>query len=368
MDARGRFGGILHGDWRQPGTGGGPAAEPAQVAKPSLGPAALHLGAKRASFAQERQRARELVEHAKAQVAETFSDARFGRQLNVNSLWPLVTGITASITRNPSAISAVTKLQDRHEYTYVHSVAVCGLMISLARRLRIDPTLHHSIGLAGLLHDIGKAKVPTTLLDKPGELTVDERSTVMRHAQWGYEMLLGGDQLPDLVLDVCLHHHERLDGSGYPDARVGDSISLYARMAAICDAFDGLTSQRPHKHACTPAEALEVLAGDVGRYDPEILSAFSGMLGIFPVGSMVRLQSNRLAVVLEDFEGDPSKPPVCPFFCIQTKRDLAFRVAESAIDPILGMEMPSRWPMIAWRDTRNAVIAWLQDQDDAIAQ
>ncbi|WP_374148075.1 HD-GYP domain-containing protein [Sphingomonas sp. 28-63-12] len=301
---------------------------------------------------------------AKAHLARTFDDLRFGRGLDVEKLWPMVSGIQASITRHPGAIMAVTRLKDRHEYTYAHSVAVCGLMIGLARQMGLDPAKHHEIGMAGLLHDIGKARVPTMLLDKPGPLTSEEKMMMRDHARLGYESLMSGDEvlnanqrLTSIVLDACLHHHERLDGSGYPDNQRGEHISLYARMVAICDTYDVATSARVYKSASSPAEALDLMVNSPGRFDPEILSAFSALIGIFPVGSMVRLRSDRLAVVLESPDDEATSPPVCPFFCIQTRQQLPWRRSPPGVDPIIGIELPSRWNLPVWAETRAAILA-----------
>ncbi len=358
-------GGILQSEWRQGGTAMAETVDQKPAAtRRSLGPAALHLGARRASFAQERNRAREVVSLAKAHLARTFEDLRFGRDLNVEKLWPLVSGIQASVSRHPAAIMSVTRLKDRHEYTYVHSVAVCGLMIGLARQMGLDPSLHHEIGLAGLLHDIGKARVPTMLLNKPSALTTEERVIMRDHARWGFETLTVGDETLDksnrmspIVLDVCLHHHERIDGSGYPDRQRGENISIYARMAAICDTYDVITSARVYKSAQSPAEALELLGNNPGKFDPDILRSFSALIGVFPVGSMVRLQSDRLAVVLESDETNPTAPPVCPFFCIKTRQKLPWRRSPPELDPIVGLELPSRWNLPVWPETRAAILA-----------
>ncbi len=359
MDARNRFddsgSGLFMGDWRGPGDTGRkvvPAAAPAP-ARPQL-----HLQARRASLAQERKRARDIVSAAKTQIVSAFDDVRFGHNLNVEALWPLVTAITASVERHPAAILGVTRIKDRHEYTYLHTVAVCGLMIELARRLKLPTDQHHDIGLAGLLHDVGKARLPTTLLDKPGALTAQEQSVMHQHCQLGHDILTSSEQaLPAVVLDVCLHHHERLDGSGYPDRRSGNNVSLAARMAAICDVYDAVTSPRPYKACWSPAEAIEYMAERPHHFDPEVLRAFTGMIGIFPVGSMVRLQSERLAVVLDEPEENPLAPAVCPFFCVMTKQLLPLRRISPEQDPIIGIEVPSRWRIGDWNAIRADILA-----------
>jgi len=352
-----RFGSLLKGDWRSIGGEGEGSGQAEPFARGRSGALSYHVAARRASGLKERQRARDIVAKAKEGVATTFEDARFGHKLNVDQLWPIISGINASVSRHSGALTNVTRLREKHEATYIHSIAVCGLMIALARQLGIDPGLHHDIGLGGLLHDIGKAKVPAMLLDKPGALSADETAVIRGHSQLGFEMLIGGEQkLPEIALDICLHHHERIDGAGYPDRRSGENISLYARMAAICDSYDMMTSATVYRPACTPAEALERLVDAPGQFDSQIVSAFSVMIGVFPVGSMVRLQSNRLAVVLDCLDGDPAMPPVCPFFCIDTRQLLPRRLSPPGVDPIIGVELPSRWPAVPWLEVRQAIM------------
>src|SRR5690606_37008692 len=146
------------------------------------------------------------------------------------------------------------------EYTYMHSVAVCALMAALARTLGLNEAEQREAATAGLLHDVGKMAIPIEILNKPGRLTDDEFRLIMTHPDAGYVMLMRGGLVPNVALDVCLHHHEKFDGSGYPHGLQGDGISLQARMGALCDVYDAVTSDRPYKKGWNPAEAIHRMA------------------------------------------------------------------------------------------------------------
>jgi HD-GYP domain-containing protein (c-di-GMP phosphodiesterase class II) len=198
---------------------------------------------------------------------------------------------------------SLMRLKRHDEYRAMHAVAVCALMVSLARELALDDEARVNAGLAGLLLDVGKATLPDALLDKPGALTEDEWTQVKTHPERGHALLKQTGGVTREALEVCLHHHERLDGSGYPQGLAGDALSELARMAAICDVYDAITSNRPYKHSWDPAEAIAHMASVKGAFDPALYSAFVRCLGIYPTGALVRLQSERLAVALEQNPG-----------------------------------------------------------------
>ncbi|MEZ4758150.1 MAG: HD domain-containing phosphohydrolase [Flavobacteriales bacterium] len=133
----------------------------------------------------------------------------------------------------PRRSSSLARLKTADDYTYMHSVAVCALMVALARQLGLSDAHTRTAGMAGLLHDLGKAAIPMAVLNKPGKLTDAEFTVVRSHPVEGYHMLKEGGGVEAAVLDACLHHHEKIDGTGYPDKLKGDKISLIARMAAI---------------------------------------------------------------------------------------------------------------------------------------
>jgi len=154
-----------------------------------------------------------------------------------------------SINRHPDALLSLVRLKTADEYTYMHSVAVCALMVALGRQLGLNDEQCREAGMAGMLHDLGKAAMPQDILNKPGKLTPEEFDIIKQHAMRGYEMLVAGANVSEGVLDVCRHHHERWDGTGYPDGLAREKISLLARMGAVCDVYDASRLIVPTKRA-----------------------------------------------------------------------------------------------------------------------
>ena len=172
----------------------------------------------------------------------------------------------------------------------MHSVAVCALMVALSHHLNLDEDQTHEAGLAGLLHDLGKASMPSEVLLKPGKLTVEEFDIMKSHPAEGHRLLLESGFEGAVPLDVVLHHHERVDGSGYPHGLKGDQISIYSKMGAVCDVYDAITSNRPYKAGWEPADSIKRMGEWCeAQYDKDVFQAFVSSVGIYPVGSLVRL-------------------------------------------------------------------------------
>jgi len=254
-----------------------------------------------------------LYESAKESTQLMFKQARLGKTLDVERCQDLVEEIADSVTRNSNALLSIIRLKRADEYTYLHSIAVCTMMVALARTLGMDNTACKEAGLAGYLHDVGKAFIPLEVLNKPGKLSDQEFRIIQRHPVLGYEYLSGFAGVPDYVLDVCLHHHEKIDGSGYPGRQQGNQIDLYSRMAAVCDVYDAITSDRSYKAAWDPAESLARMASWNGHFDRPIFLTFVKTLGIYPIGSIVKLRSGRTALVIRQNHKDLTKPVVKAF-------------------------------------------------------
>ena len=272
-------------------------------------------------FAEEGRRAAALCNQARAAVTSLFAEARMGRVVYNEQCAELVHEIATSVGRNPSALISLARLKTHDDYSYMHSVAVAALMATLAKQLNMDEAQVRTAAKAGLLHDLGKAVMPLHILNKPGKLTDEEFALIKTHPQKGHALLMAGESVHDVELDVCLHHHEKMDGSGYPDKLPGDQITLFARMGAVCDVYDAITSNRPYKQGWDPAESIARMAGWAkGHFDPAIFKAFVTSLGIYPVGSLVRLKSGLLAVVTQQNEHALTSPEVKVFF--STKQGL----------------------------------------------
>jgi putative nucleotidyltransferase with HDIG domain len=300
------------------------------------------------SISAEFEKAAKICAQSKRAVMSMFQEARMGNAVDTNGARQMVEEISDSVSRNPGALISLARLKTVDDYTYMHSVAVCAMMVALARQLGLDEEQTRLAGLAGLMHDLGKAAMPMDVLNKPGKLTDAEFSVIKTHPVEGYRLLKAGKDVDEVVLDVCLHHHEKSDGSGYPKGLKADEISLFAKMGAVCDVYDAITSNRPYKLGWDPAESLRKMAEWAnGHFDGKVFQAFVKSLGIYPIGSLVKLSSGRLGVVVDQTSKSLTTPCVKVFFSTKSNMRIVPEVIDLSkqvgAEKIVGREDPAKW-------------------------
>ncbi|CAN7723172.1 HD-GYP domain-containing protein [Rhizobium sp. LjRoot98] len=252
--------------------GSGPAQPEARQGEASLS------SLSRAFTQAEIKEALQTIEQTRPLLDTLFANVRLSGAATFEPADRAVEQIAKSMESNPAALIGITRLKTKDEYTFLHSLAVSALMVHFARFLKFDEQAVRILGVSGLLHDIGKMVMPDALLSKKGALTDEEMAQIRTHPVRGYELLSRQADMPQIVLDVCLHHHERIDGKGYPFGLSDEQLSPSARIAAICDVYDAMTSARPYKRAWTPAETLRMMLKSEGHFDRHLLAQFNASL------------------------------------------------------------------------------------------
>ncbi len=297
-------------------------------------------------LAEELLVARNIHARTKEAVTSMFSEVRMGNAIQVEEAVELVEEISCSVERNANALLSLIRLKTANEYTYLHSVAVCVLMVALGKQLGLRGEELKQVGVAGLLHDIGKMAIPAEVLNKPDKLTDKEFEIIKDHPRKGWEILRSVHETCDAALDVCLHHHERIDGKGYPEKLSLDNLTLYARMGAVCDVYDAVTSERCYKKGWEPADAIRKMAmWKDGHFDETVFHAFVKTIGIYPNGTLLKLKSGRLAVVLEQSEKSAATPLVKVFFSVRANGYIPPEIIDlsKSVDSIVSVEDPLQW-------------------------
>lgn len=258
-----------------------------------------------------RARARESYDAGVTAMRDVESQAKLGKALEVENLQHVVESMLDNLLQDPAAVLGLTAIKGHDDYTLNHSINVCILSLSLGTALGLGEEELRSLGMAALLYDIGKVRIPEDLLLKPAPLTNEEWSVVKRHSDEGADLLKRlqlGDKMPMIV---ALEHHRRHDLMGYPESTDGAEQHLFSKIVAVCDAYDAMTTQRPFRREIRPDKALAVLMQGRGKaYDPTVTKGLVAMLGIYPMGAVVTLDDKSTAVVYRVNNDDLLHPRV----------------------------------------------------------
>ncbi len=289
--------------------------------------------------------AREILAGSSEQVQQFFSDAELGNKLDLSQAQGLVQDMADSLEGHPDAITSLARIKKADHYLYAHSVSVAALMTSLARSMGLTDEHVHMAGMAGLLHDIGKVKDPADEGRKIGRPIQMPQEIQQRHPIIGAGILQADTTVSPKIIEACRHHHERMDGKGFPDQLAGKQIGLLARMAAICNYYDEMTSTRPYRTGWDPAFTLHKMLTSEGQFDMDVLAAFVRAVGRYPVGSIISLNNCELGLVVAQNRETPEQPVVKIFYSIRWSHAIPERRVNLA-DPDCGSTvLPVRHPV-----------------------
>jgi putative nucleotidyltransferase with HDIG domain len=263
------------------------------------------------SVEEELLKAHKLQDKAKNIMTGVLSDIKFGKPLETEGFDDLADGMIDSVLRNHNALACLGRIRAKDNYLMEHSINLAVLMGIFAKSMKIDRETMHHVMVGALLHDIGKIMVPDNILHKPGKLDDDEFARMKQHVVFSRDLLKKTPGIHPLTVDVAAQHHERIDGSGYPEGLKGCDICREGKMVAITDVYDAITADRCYHKGLAPTVALKKLLEWSGTHlDEKLVHTFIRSMGIFPVGSLVMMESGRLAVVIEASEKDQTRPIV----------------------------------------------------------
>ena len=265
----------------------------------------------RTSVQRELVRAREVQSQTRVLMRTTIEEVQKGKAVNIPLAEKVVDNMVESVIRNPDALVCLSQLKDVSEYTALHSVRTCVLALTFGRHLVLSKDELKILGVGALLHDIGMAKLPATILDKPGGLTVEEFELMTQHVPWGLEILKRSGGVPPAALEILEQHHERHDGSGYVRKLKGDLIGYVGAICAIVDVYDAITSQRVYRGPVSADDALKRMYEWRHKdFHAELVQEFITCMGIYPIGSLVELSTGGVGVVITINRARRLKPKV----------------------------------------------------------
>jgi len=243
-----------------------------------------------------------------------YGDVTTGLSVNLKVIDEMANDIVSSVFRNTSAMTILTRIKDKHSYNWRHMINCAIFTAVFAKYLGYKEEAVQQLAMGALLHDLGQAKLPQGIISRPSKLTSSEMDIIKRHVAQGLGLVKGEKGITPLILDMIVNHHERLDGSGYPRGITAEKLSRPARIMAIVDVYDALTADRPHQEGDEPINALRYLLANKELFDAELVQHFIKCLGVHPVGTIVKLTNERLALVLEGNKLNPIKPKVKLFY------------------------------------------------------
>jgi len=315
---------------------------------------------KEKSLEQEFAKASQQFDQHSQQLKSLYNDLSIGAKLDVSLLNQVSNEIVDSVLRNSNAMAILSRLKDKDGYNWRHMINCTILMSVFAKYLGIKNEQIQQLALGAMLHDVGHTKLPQGIINKTENLNELEFKALKKHVVQSLGLVKGEAGISNLIMDMILNHHERIDGSGYPRGLSGTKISKAARMMAIVDVYDAMTSERPHQNGEEPIHALRYLLANKHQFDAQLVQKFIKCLGVHPVGTIVRLTNDRLALVLEGNKQSPMKPKVKVFYNTKHKhhitgKDLDLHAVEDEIKVVASVR-PSDYELNLSRLLRSHLL------------
>ncbi|ENQ8066307.1 HD-GYP domain-containing protein [Vibrio parahaemolyticus] len=269
----------------------------------------------------QHKRAKKLIAEAKGLAQKLLNQTFEGKVIQVDEIESWADDMIESVFIDSDALQCVSALRQKDSYLLEHSVNVACLLVSFGKHLGLDKDTLKQLAIGGIIHDVGKIKVDDKILHKPARLTPEEFEHMKLHQVFAGEIIVEVKGLSDVSRDVCLMHHEKLDGTGYPCGLSGDEIPIHGRMSCIVDIYDALTADRCYKKGMSSAEAFKILLSLTPFHlDPDLVYKFINCIGVYPVGSIVELSDGRVGIVWSSNPSQALKPEVKCFYSRKYKR------------------------------------------------
>jgi putative nucleotidyltransferase with HDIG domain len=294
----------------------------------------------------ELRNAQNTHQNARALTRTFMDDVRLGRGIDIKEVKATVSECVRSILRNPDAMMWLSRLRSKDEYTSEHSLNVGLLAITFGRHLGASEEDLNKLGIAGMLHDIGKMQTPNDILLKESSLSDEEFRLMKMHAQFGRDILMAHRNVYHGAIDVAYSHHENLDGTGYPRGIKSNGITDFTRIVSVCDVYDAITSDRPYKRGASSLNALKIIQDQSGKkFDMKLAQEFVECIGLYPPGSVVELHTGEIGIVISTnhrhrhlpkvmIVRDAQKQP-CPERVLNLEKVAASGAAEQLIKNVL---------------------------------
>jgi putative nucleotidyltransferase with HDIG domain len=262
-------------------------------------------------FMDELEEAREIHDHMNTVVNKLYDSISRNKVPDFAQVEAVVSDVVSSLNRNEFALEWMTQLKDKDQFTAQHSMNVGIFSVKLGRHLGLHEDIQKVLGMCGLMHDIGKIKVPKRILMKPNSLTEAEMAIMQKHTEVGVKILKQTPNVPVEVINVCEKHHERMDGRGYPNQLTGDRLDLMTRIVSIADAYDAMTSETHYNPGFSSSHAMSELYRQKNKaYDAELVDAFIRAIGVFPVGTVIETHTGEVGIVISTSDDNRLNPSV----------------------------------------------------------